>query len=244
MDIGNFLKLVETFTNSNFSAIVGAITFLFIYVNAKHFKRALTELLKLHGEKYKKQVKSFSKIIDVNNYVLDLMNSLLEDIGCSRIVIMQYHNGGYALNGVDFTKMSCTHEVIKRPNIKSLRPVQTTLLNIPITAYSFFTRHLRKESTIYVPDINNIKYEDISTFDEFKSHGAKSFICTRITNSANDLTGFMVFEYVKSCSRIKPELLSLIEHYAIRISGMLESAGVYEENYNGAPNQTKDPYST
>lgn len=232
MDINSLIKLIETFTNANFPAIIGAVTFLFIYINSRKFKNALVELLKLHGEKYKKQVKSFSKIIDVNNYVLDLMHSLLEDIGCSRIVIMQYHNGGYALNGVDFTKMSCTHEVIKRPSPKPIKPVQTTLLNIPITAYSFFTKHLRSDNIIAIPDISNIKYEDISTYEEFKSHGARSFICARITNSSNDLTGFMVFEFTRLC-KIKIELLNLIEHYAIRISGMLESAGIYEENYNG-----------
>lgn len=231
MDINTLVNLIETFTNANFPAIVGAITFLFIYINSRRIKNTLLELLKLHGEKYKKQVKSFSKIIDVNNYVLDLLHSLLEDVGCSRIVIMQYHNGGYALNGVDFTKMSCTHEVIKRPNQRPLKPIQTTLLNIPITAYSFFTKHLRKESIISVSDIANVKYEDISTYEEFKAHGAKSFICARITNSSNDLTGFIVFEFTKIC-KVKVELLNLIEHYTIRISGMLESAGVYEENYS------------
>ena len=230
MDINSFLQLIETFTNANLPAIIGAATFLLLYVNAKYIKCKLVDLLRLHGEKYKKQVKSFSKIIDVNNYVLDLMNNLLEDVGCSRIVIMQYHNGGYALNGVDFTKMSCTHEVIRRT--KSLKPVQISLLNIPITAYSFFTKHLRKESIVSVPDIATIKYEDVSTYEEFNNHGARSFICARITNSSNDLTGFMVFEFPRK-SKVKVELLNLIEHYAIRISGMLESAGVYEENYNG-----------
>ena len=227
----NFLEAIQKYDITTF---VGAFSLLFLWHYYKAISKNIIRLLRLHEEKHKKQTKTFSKIIDVNNYVLDLLNLLFDDISCARILIMQYHNGGYALNGVDFTKMSCTHEVIRKTSNKQVKPVQTTLLNIPITAYSYFTRQLRKNPVVYVPSLESIKFDDVSTYEEFKIHGAKRFICAPLTNSDGNLTGFIVFEFnTKSPLKRKSNILDIVEHYSIRISGMLESAGVYEENYNG-----------
>lgn len=94
-----------------------------------------TYLKRVATRKTKKFAKDFPSLIDMNSRVLTKLRHAKSELNADRVAVVQFHNGCQNLSGIDFAKMSCTHEAV-RPGLK---PAQADFLNLPVSAFSYLT---------------------------------------------------------------------------------------------------------
>lgn len=166
----------------------------------------------------------FPSIVNQSSEVLARLRHLRSDIRADRIMVFQYHNGSHNISGVDFAKMSCTHEVVK-PGLKS---VQQELLNLPVSAYMSLTDAAFGKENTYIPRTTVFSKYDISTYEFFKNHRAKSAVVLPITDDDDNIFGFIVVEYMRITTFNSQELRMLLFNMVERISAMLDSSPTVE----------------
>lgn len=233
MDLSVLAQITEVVQAATFTDIAISVSLIAGWGILASIKKELGRIVAAYGDRYKMQARRFTDLMDLNTVVLQKLEDLLHDIGCDRVLIIQYHNGEHSLNGVDFARMSCTHEVVdksSKPNVKQNMRVQSRLLGIPVTAYQSLTRRIIEEKVVIIEDVETIKHTNPSTYAELKFHRAKSIVLVRLTDLQNNIVGFMLAEYCTARLNQRPHVASKMLEVGAKISTLLESAGTFFEN--------------
>ena len=119
-----------------------------------------TYLKRVATRKTKKFVKDFPSLIDMNSRVLTKLKHAKSELNADRVVVVQFHNGCQNLSGIDFAKMSCTHEAV-RPGLK---PAQADFLNLPVSAFSYLTNAAFGVEPKVIMNIERLRKFDMSTY--------------------------------------------------------------------------------
>ena len=172
-------------------------------------------------DKHKNFAHVFPTLVDINRSVRAKLQHLRSELNADRCAVIQFHNGSNNLSGVDFAKMSCTHESVR----SGLKPAQQDFLNLPVSAYSYLTNAAFDKEPRVVLNVDRLKKFDMSTYYLFKAHKCVSFILHPLqTDSERIIFGFIVVEFCK----IREDILTddaryLLKQYAERISALLEN---------------------
>jgi len=186
----------------------------------------LRKLLKNAANAGRSFSKSFPSIIRTNSEVTARLRHLKSDIQADRVLVFQYHNGSHNLNGVDFAKVSCTHEVVK-PGLKT---VQQELLNLPVSAYITLTECAFGKEASCLSSVTKLKAYDSSTYEMLKAHGVKSAIIKPLKDDNDHIFGFILVEFCRRYVRNfgTPELKITLPSMTERIAGMLDNSSTHD----------------
>lgn len=169
--------------------------------------------------KTKKFAKDFPSLIDVNSRVLTKLRHAKSELNADRVAVVQFHNGCQSLSGIDFAKMSCTHEAI-RPGLK---PAQADFLNLPVSAFSYLTNAAFGVEPKVIMNIERLRKFDMSTYTLLKSHKAVSFALTPLVSDNQDVFGFLIVEFCKIREDItSDDFQFLLKTYAEKIATLLD----------------------
>lgn len=159
------------------------------------------------------------------------------ELNADRVAVVQFHNGCQNLSGIDFAKMSCTHEAV-RPGLK---PAQADFLNLPVSAFSYLTNAAFGIEPKVIMNIERLRKFDMSTYTLLKSHKAVSFALTPLVSDDQDVFGFIIVEFCK----IREDITSgdfqfLLKTYAEKIAVLLDRSDLGdldEERLYKAPSE-------
>lgn len=220
MDADTLFALAKYIEATSVIDLVKISVFLYLAINIKSLGHGAIQL----AEDYIKIHANDKKPLKVTHAVtasdLDLTQLMLES-ECDRALIFQYHNGDHTLSGIDFLKMTCTHESL-RPGIKTNILLKERLCNIPVTAYPYLTDLIIDSPITVIEDISSLKNNSTSVYNEFSLHKAKSIIVCRLTDIHDNISGMLVLEYLKKKFNGSEDIISKIESAAIKISTRLE----------------------
>lgn len=168
--------------------------------------------------------KAFPGIVRKNSEVTARLRHLKVDMQADRILLFQYHNGSHNLAGVDFAKMSCTHEVVK-PGLKT---VQQELLNLPVSAYISLTECAFGREASCLSTITKLKAYDSSTYEMLREHGVKSAVIKPLKDDNDNIFGFLLVEFCKRRVRNfdTPEFKVVLSNMIERLAGMLDKYSI------------------
>ena len=188
-------------------------------------------LKRVAKHKTKKFAKDFPSLIDMNRRVLTKLRH------ADRVAVVQFHNGCQNLSGIDFAKMSCTHEVV-RPGLK---PAQADFLNLPVSAFSYLTNAAFGTEPKVILNIERLRKFDMSTYILLKSHKVVSFALTPLVSDDQDVFGFFVVEFCKIREDItSSDFQFLLKTYAEKIATLLDHSDLGdldEERLYKAPSE-------
>lgn len=218
MDLANiFLDLVQN--NGIYSAFT-CLAFYFILQNVKNI-RSLRKLVQKDMTP-----KKFRELVKLNFFIKDLLKHTLAQLDASRVMLVMYHNGEHSIGGYSFTKMSCTQECTSsKPNSRGqvIPACIRDFVNIPVSAFSFVTRSLFDKGMFTISDISKLKTTNISTYEEFKRHGARSARFFPLVDSEGHIFGFICFEFKNKISEIPSEKELDIEETCVdKVSSIIE----------------------
>lgn len=169
--------------------------------------------------KTKKFAKSFPSLIDMNSRVLTKLRHIKSELNADRVAVIQFHNSCQNLSGVDFAKMSCTHEAV-RPGLK---PAQAEFLNLPVSAFSYLTNAAFGIEPRIIMNIDRLRKFDMSTYTLLKNHKAVSFALAPLVSDEQITFGFIVVEFCKMREDItSSDFQFLLKICAEKIATLLE----------------------
>lgn len=178
-----------------------------------------TYFKRVAARKTKKFAKDFPSLIDMNRRVLTKLKHAKSELNADRAAVVQFHNGCQNLSGIDFAKMSCTHEAV-RPGLK---PAQAGFLNLPVLAFSYLTNAAFGIEPKVIMNIERLRKFDMSTYTLLKSHKTVSFALAPLVSDDQDVFGFIIVEFCK----IREDITSggfqfLLKTYAEKIATLLD----------------------
>lgn len=146
------------------------------------------------------------------------LNCLLEKSKANRVSCFMYHNGGYTVTGRSFQKMSMLYEAVDGKTSSVMGAYQ----NIPRTMFPILMQKLSEQGYYDIDDIESIKEDAKTSYQAFKSRGAKSVYVGAIKDSQHNMLGFVLVEYVADKCEDKEALKELIKKKINRISAAFE----------------------
>lgn len=196
-----------------------------------------TYLKRVATRKTKKFAKDFPSLIDMNSRVLTKLRHAKSELNADRVAVVQFHNGCQNLSGIDFAKMSCTHEAV-RPGLK---PAQADFLNLPVSAFSYLTNAAFGVEPKVIMNIERLRKFDMSTYTLLKSHKAVSFALTPLVSDNQDVFGFIIVEFCKIREDItSDDFQFLLKTYAEKIATLFDRSDLGdldEERLYKAPSE-------
>lgn len=141
----------------------------------------------------------FSKKEDENNPVNEaiLMNALvdeqldviLDELGCDRVWVAQFHNGGHFYpTGKSIQKFSMFYEKCA-PNTQS---IQQTFQNVPVSLFPKAMSELYKNGELAIPDYAG---EDFDLTSVSKPYGTESFYMVALDDLHDRFIGVLAIAY-------------------------------------------------
>ena len=129
---------------------------------------------------------SVKEAIDVNELIDGQLDQLLEELGCDRIWIGQFHNGGHFYpTGKSIQKFSIFYEKLT----PSTSAIQHVFEQIPVSLFPKALSKLYKDGELAVVNYNTDETYDLSMFS--KDYGTKSFYMLAIDDLDEHFIGVM-----------------------------------------------------
>lgn len=116
------------------------------------------------------KVSSVKEAIDLNSLVDNQLDQLMEELGCDRVWIGQFHNGGHFYpTGKSIQKFSIFYEKLT-PDTSA---IQHIFQQIPVSLFPKALSKLYKDGELAIVNYNSDENYDLSMFA--KDYGTKSF---------------------------------------------------------------------
>lgn len=139
----------------------------------------------------KKQIDVVAEAIQSNELVDHQLDLILEEIGCDRLWVAQFHNGGHFYpTGKSIKKFSIFYEKL----IPGLNSIKETFQNIPVSLFSKVLFILYRDGEIVINNYNH-KDESYGLFPFINENKTKSFFMIAIDDLEGNLTGILTVEY-------------------------------------------------
>jgi len=134
----------------------------------------------------KPKISSVKEAIDLNELVDSQLDAMMEEIGCDRIWIGQFHNGGHFYpTGKSIQKFSIFYEKLT-PNTSALQHI---FQQIPVSLFPKALAKLYKEGELAVVNYKNDETYDLDIFA--RDFGTKSFYMIAIDDLDDHFIGLM-----------------------------------------------------
>jgi len=116
------------------------------------------------------KISSVKEAIDLNSLVDNQLDQLMEELGCDRVWIGQFHNGGHFYpTGKSIQKFSIFYEKLT-PDTAA---IQHIFQQIPVSLFPKALSKLYKDGELAIVNYNSDENYDLSMFA--KDYGTKSF---------------------------------------------------------------------
>jgi hypothetical protein len=144
---------------------------------------AVLEWVKAKLKKETPKESSVKEAIDLNELVDNQLEQLIDELGCDRIWIGQFHNGGHFYpTGKSIQKFSIFYEKLT----PSTSAIQHIFQQIPVSLFPKTLSKLYKDGELAVVNYNTDENYDLNMFA--KDYGTKSFYMLAI----DDLDGHFI----------------------------------------------------
>lgn len=134
----------------------------------------------------KSVISSVKEAIDFNELVDYQLETIMEELGCDRIWIGQFHNGGHFYpTGKSIQKFSIFYEKLT----PSTPPLQHIFQQIPVSLFPKSLSKLYKDGELSIIDFKNDEGYDLSLFS--RDFGTKSFYMVAIDDLNDHFIGLI-----------------------------------------------------
>jgi polyhydroxyalkanoate synthesis regulator phasin len=160
-----------------------------------------------------------------NEYIQQKLEEMLDELGASRIYVIQFHNGGYFYSGTPMQKFSCTYEAVNG----WVSPTMGELQNRLVSEYPLLHTTLINTGEFYIEDVS--KFPDNATRQKFEKRGIRTFYAAGIWDLAGNKVGNISVNYVGSIHLMTDEEKNVVQDFARQIVGYIVPADVASESY-------------
>lgn len=160
--------------------------------------------------------------MELDSKIMMILHQVREEFDACRVYIFSYHNGGKNLIGLDFAKVSCTHEVVA----KGVQPNQRWLQNMPVTLFHAFSRLILNGAGVVCPDVEAcFKDRDSGTYETLRAQCIKSCYCFGLLSDGGLPIGYLGVDYVREPKDLPESELDRLRVATERVATLFCLAG-------------------
>lgn len=152
---------------------------------------------------------------NINNNIVESMETLLHKINASRVLHFSYHNGGKDYEGRSYQRMSCINEVVG----DNVAPIQQKYNNVFRTSMFYIYKELNDNNFFNIKNIDDILKNDPGTHHMLAQDGTKSAFGLIIKNKKAETIGFIMVCFNETKEDIK-EIITNLKKCAYQIEGI------------------------
>jgi hypothetical protein len=158
-----------------------------------------------------------------------LLQQLLDELDCDRISLFEYHNGGRAVSGLDYQKVSNSLEVTRRGQRRLMQELQ----NLPVGFFSRWNTLVVRHEMATRDNVEEILNMDETQYGFLTSRGTKSAYMIGLYDISDLPFGFLLIEYCTKKCRITNKLLERIDVVANRLGILLNAVPLTAKKRHG-----------
>ena len=144
--------------------------------------------------------------IEVNTLVDEQLNVIIEELGCDRVWVAQFHNGGHFYpTGKSIQKFSVFYET----TTPGTTPLHPDFQNVPCSAFPKALAEVYSKGEVAIPNYNEGENYDLKGISQ--KYGSQSTYLVGLYSLDNHLIGVMTISYNK-----KPHTLTKDEWIYLR----------------------------
>ena len=128
------------------------------------------------------------QLTKIQNQINKTLQDALNETEASRIVVVQYHNGGRGINKQSFLKMSATNERM----LVGETPFVPAFQNQFRSVLSYIVGELEKHKKFDIENIEDLKELDYGSYDYLKTYDIKEAYYRALIGQQNMIIGFVV----------------------------------------------------
>jgi len=161
---------------------------------------SILEWVKAKVNKKPSPESSVKEAIDVNELIDSQLEQLMDELGCDRIWIGQFHNGGHFYpTGKSIQKFSIFYEKLT-PDTNTLQHV---FQQIPVSLFPKALSKLYKDGELAITNYNTDDSYDLGVFA--KDYGTKSFYMLAVDDLDGHFIGVMGIAYNEKEHKLSKE---------------------------------------
>jgi len=160
--------------------------------------------------------------MELDAKIMNVLRQIQGEFKADRVYIFSFHNGGKNILGMDFAKVSCTHEIVAL----GIQPMQRWLQNMPVTLVHAFARLILTGVGVICPSIEQcFKDTDSSTYETLRAQGIKSCYCCGLMSDGGLPIGFLGIDYVDDYEKLEPSAIDKLKTFTERVATLFCLAG-------------------
>lgn len=168
----------------------------------------------------KKMKDNYNKVdeqIQLNEIIDDEIDALLFDLGCDRVTLSKFHNGGYVYpNGTSMQKISIFYESVSEGTPK----VMAHLQNIPCGIFTKQLAKLIKDDEIIIDDASSMLVQSYGMGDTIELKAAQTSFLAAVKSDKGKIVGVLEVDYNNKHMFTESEMKA-IRSKASMISGIM-----------------------
>ena len=166
--------------------LLGMITTIVVALITAVIGPIVMEWVKAKLAKKEEKISTVKEAIDLNELIDKQLDQMVDELGCDRIWIAQFHNGGHFYpTGKSIQKFSFFYEKLT-PNTQA---IQHVFQQIPVSLFPKALAKLYKEGELSIPSYNSDETYDLYIFA--RDYGTKSFYMIAIDDLDEHFIGVM-----------------------------------------------------
>lgn len=166
------------------------------------------------GDKSKQ--KELEAITIKNKEVINVLKSLLSDLGADRAYVFEFHNGDYFSSGMPMQKFTCTYEVVSDGvSAECHNPGEYRMSN-----YNDYIHSIIHSRDYIISDVSNMN-EDALLKSLLTKKGVKSLYNIPIRTFSGKTVGFIGVDFVKTTIGLEEDKVNLLRSAAKMVTGYI-----------------------
>jgi hypothetical protein len=166
--------------------LLGMITTIVVALITAVIGPIVMEWVKAKLAKKEEKISTVKEAIDLNALVDGQLDQMMDELGCDRIWIAQFHNGGHFYpTGKSIQKFSFFYEKLT-PNTQA---IQHVFQQIPVSLFPKALAKLYKDGELAIPSYKDTETYDLEVFA--RDYGTKSFYMIAIDDLDEHFIGVM-----------------------------------------------------
>lgn len=162
--------------------------------------------------------------IKIDTMINAHLETAVQDLRASRIMVARYHNGGKDMNAVSFLKVSVTNERVNRGYLPVMGDFQNqfrSMVALPI-------REIDMTGRCNIVHLDDIKDKDIGTYELLKARKVRSAYCHALRSLSGYPVGAIMVFYNED-NQVK-ENVEDVTNYLNELSGRISALLTVKDN--------------
>lgn len=204
-----WLELAKAIAELGILIVIAAIFLVIMIRTNNDAKEKSQQLFDFAMDKLKEQTNphvlteeedSLANKIDksINSY----LQSMVQELGPSRAVVIRYHNGGRDMSGISFLKLSITNEQVAQDTTPIIGEFQAQFRSVA----SYICDELEEKGYCYIDNLEVLKNKDSGTYELLKLRDGKSCFARALKSRSGYVIGAIMVTYTSKSIDKKPDV--------------------------------------